>query len=1671
MGLAKYYDWFAERLLCDDFPTPPHSECTFSELAKAHEKLAHTALEAALEYYDPSESALLLLEIIKAVRTHPSLYSKIQQKFSLIHQVLENAENPALVNEFYYNGIIRLKAAYGVISTEDLRSIGIIKSVELSEDYASVARLIVDHPEFYQYLSIDVLYAIIFKHPQIAQQVMTGESLYPGFADQLNEEQRDNLSKLCNFKLYQSQMDSQQPMHIEHDQTFDHLQKQKTTTVITTATTGNLYWLQGALETNENIRKVFVLGSIEPTSENYWQEVKKVINEIKQKFGNRVTVKIGPVINHRAYSAEFLFRKQTNPSQTRSNPPNPNLLYDCSSTSPPNNINDPARNNPNNTLNFKPLFEIDQPVNQQTLQVLKSMKRMALREVYHVDREGQLQPYQPQYLHTISPSHDTNTTDQHDITLRVINHESLQPVPNKHNCYFIPVLTPQQKLVTCHGGQIQQDELGRWLLFTDNAQQCQLTLSVPTQAPNQQIIDATNIDNTEWDNLPYTEQLRHFFNGTGEDSFIDCNQNNISCAERVKQLFKLVNQQNPAKATQTGVLYAVNDFHAFICIQTDNQVLKIDLGGSRSNKTYQYEQRPSSQHNNQATAHIPYELPELPSEYAPQNSTSTEQSESYANQKPLTNALIHNWFSEHEQAVRRWVYYLKQRCFSKNQIQQLNSEQSLTRSLTQSGKRVLLITSDSHQLGLKLLQKHRLADSCFYLQHPQQLDINQTKAQLTQNGDVTVNHQGFLGQFLEGASQSQEPYTLLIDWSQFTANQRTAINTLLDDPHRQLLGHKIPSNVTIVGLAHTLPEDRSFVSRHDSIYEVDPALTARNSNSTTCSQTITIDMAGLSRWQEGLLGQVKVTNNKPHWHKSELVNYLEAIAAGTMNADVQFKIINYPDDAQDVIQATLEQDQARGYLIYQGLAIEFPQQADFVLGEHNLDLSEFVNNESVHCQTDIQRHQLPENAHIINSQWFELLLHDQIIDNSGRYSERPGLIEQAADTNTPLALYITTPLDQTQWYNLCRQAKHHQVTLRLYLAPGVQPPQALNGTMTRSEPNHQHEPETEPCVYLTNNPDRLLKEEFDSDSDSYVFNLEDQSFQSLFYAPYFELTHEGFNHCQWQYSDVFKALQKGHNIILKGAAPKSFLEQLHPLIGANGIWHNGEWCSLNGQLTLLLETPELSHDASSIIKKKGLSWLSVADDQIYPYPQEAAAHHEEPIWQEPSPTTDVTAQDLTPANADAFLGRRIATVKQQLNDSPWLQLIGKTGVGKSSLMQQLSDEPSLTVYHDLSNLTQWAQDNSNHTKILFIDEANIEDDELVRLAGITNQQHPKCILDQGKLYNLDDNHRIVLARNPNEYGGGRLPQKLLQQYNIPIIELNDFYPSYIYDRLLKPIHQHSGLAETIFKDYCLKLINAYRHQQSNPQAPFPIRQLQDTVLQYCTEQLTDSTKSHKTSSSNFVLTPTNRPIYHQVKQFVDKKQIQQDQHIPANYGLNALLIQGESGTGKSALIADVLHQSGYQDLDCKIEASLPLSQQQERLQQAFHEGQPVWIDELNVCSSNGLEKTLNSVLTGIDPKTGKQASNPGFMVLATANEADLPGRHVLSPALQARCVTYHLSEPKREDIQTILQTHYPDAEVTAITDSVERLRQDNPDLNLRDILTQVDAVLKEQTANKPGLSH
>ena len=78
---------------------------------------------------------------------------------------------------------------------------------------------------------------------------------------------------------------------------------------------------------------------------------------------------------------------------------------------------------------------------------------------------------------------------------------------------------------------------------------------------------------------------------------------------------------------------------------------------------------------------------------------------------------------------------------------------------------------------------------------------------------------------------------------------------------------------------------------------------------------------------------------------------------------------------------------------------------------------------------------------------------------------------------------------------------------------------------------------------------------------------------------------------------------------------------------------------------------------------------------------------------------------------------------------------------------------------------------------------------------------------------------------------------------------------------------------------------------------------------------------------------------------------------------------------------------------------------------AFEEGNVVWIDELNSCIDDGLEKILNAVLTGEHPegKSGK----PGFMLISSINSAtELEGRSMISPALRHRTLWHDVRSLK-----------------------------------------------------------
>jgi midasin (ATPase involved in ribosome maturation) len=106
---------------------------------------------------------------------------------------------------------------------------------------------------------------------------------------------------------------------------------------------------------------------------------------------------------------------------------------------------------------------------------------------------------------------------------------------------------------------------------------------------------------------------------------------------------------------------------------------------------------------------------------------------------------------------------------------------------------------------------------------------------------------------------------------------------------------------------------------------------------------------------------------------------------------------------------------------------------------------------------------------------------------------------------------------------------------------------------------------------------------------------------------------------------------------------------------------------------------------------------------------------------------------------------------------------------------------------------------------------------------------------------------------------------------------------------------------------------------------------------------------------------------------------------------------------------------------------------------AFENGDALWIDEINSCIDDGLEKTLNLALTGFHPENNEASKKPGFLVLATANGIDLEGRSKMSPALLSRF--NHVKAPTLkqysiEDIKKIFITR-----ITASNNSQEEAEQ------------------------------
>ncbi len=1036
-------------------------------------------------------------------------------------------------------------------------------------------------------------------------------------------------------------------------------------------------------------------------------------------------------------------------------------------------------------------------------------------------------------------------------------------------------------------------------------------------------------------------------------------------------------------------------------------------------------------------------------------------------------------------------------------FEEVGEEQDLTNKIFDSqNKNSLVKTKTIEQHANFLLEQAKQKNRpIFYIDSPAKIDLHRTNLKIANDNFAnneatpTLTNQGLLSDFLTKSNEqnsSQNPI-ILINWDAFSSKEKVALNTILDS-QRKINGVEINDSIRVIGFSGADSQDPSFLSRHNLKIESkinSPKISEQKSSS---SEIFEIDLMGFSDWKSEVFGRIILVGDKMVWQKSQFVEALEN------NDNFEFK--NLSNQAAKELEYEFKQARAKGKFVYHGFEIDFNPNLNFKFANRQFEFDKFNDYSQIKVCQNSSFDQAPQECAIINPQLFDILLCDKKIEG-GKYFEKPGLIENCAKSSEKtvgknLKLFISSQLPESQFYCLFEQAKTKGIGLELYLAPLVKIP---NGVVFEEIEDQQTSPQKQKQtaqIIVSNNPKEALnklKRVGDWGAEETIFatiDVEDFSYQDLVEKTDFQISQTGFSNFTKTQSQFLTQLKAGQKIVLKGEFSPDLLQMLEPIITSK----EPEFAGVGENLILIIEDKNCQKGQTY----EPLNWLaqndiskpnqdlnsdknqkSIADAAIYSsrsnselnqirhksnlikYKIEAFQESQLPkltdrpfLETTPNQTIDLSKSQQ---QAEAFIQARKDNFERNLNQNSMLRLIGHSGVGKSRLLKEFETNNQLTtaIYRELNAFENWANDNSNKTKILFIDESNIEDLHFTMFSPLKDEIQAgktKKIFYQGKFYDLDANHKVVFAQNPAKYGCGRFEQKLFDDGKIPAIHLRDFSASYIYEKILKsPIYDQLSeeirskkLSEEIFKGFAKPLIEEYQKSNANKKSEEDsnqetVRELQEKMLQLVEQVIFHRDDQAKTpnSISSFISTNATKEVEEALTNAISVRQKQREGVFPNKaVGLNGVLLEGDSGVGKSVLIEAVLASKGIKPatpensaaasesnlMFYKIDANLPLNQKKQIIIKAFEEGNIVWIDEINSCIDDGLEKILNAALTGDHPE-GKSTENvkPGFMLISSVNSAGLEGRSIISPALRHRTTQPRvkgLKEYKVEDLTKII---------------------------------------------------
>jgi hypothetical protein len=464
-------------------------------------------------------------------------------------------------------------------------------------------------------------------------------------------------------------------------------------------------------------------------------------------------------------------------------------------------------------------------------------------------------------------------------------------------------------------------------------------------------------------------------------------------------------------------------------------------------------------------------------------------------------------------------------------------------------------------------------------------------------------------------------------------------------------------------------------------------------------------------------------------------------------------------------------------------------------------------------------------------------------------------------------------------------------------------------------------------------------------------------------------------------------------------------------------------------------------------------------------------------------------------------------------------LKGPSGVGKTHHIKNL--EPSRYCLYEATQILDWINHQDQRTALLLLDEANLEPDGTYNfLKGLyLSDGGAPYIFYQGEFYSLapDNRHTIIVTGNAESFPNRHYhtffqhyaetvwvkepsdhflcTQTILPVINPIMLPLTipgyDNPISFVSTVLIQIYHFVKSLDPQLLltlrdlNNFTYRfawifntqknplLIQQYLHQAalgefsgrfSDPEIRQQfITQLQPNFLREAgfspptqsTIGILELTPHYKLPSTKAYLLDTIQQSFLLRQYTMSSPETHTEKSSLFKMGI---LLEGDSGTGKSTLFRTFLETRGFSEQSpdpqsrfYECHAGMNTQELSQLLLKAFHEGSVVILNELNL--DDRLESLLNALLTGHDLE-GKQPTLPGFRLLASQNPGFFTGRKALSPALRNRVESLHFDPFTRDELTAIAQQAHV-AFADAFVDAYVSVRRGHPAINARTFFQQL----------------